>query len=69
ANDYSFPGKPIPGNDPPTRRRGRKSDPKIIQFSERFREKNGRAPSGSEIKMHFPELPTSTAYDYAKRRA
>ena len=69
ANDHipAFPGNGFPGIEPPTGRRGRKSDPRIINFSEKFRERNGRNPSGSEIKMVFPELPTSTAYDYAKR--
>ena len=47
--------------------RGRKSDPKILHFVTSYFEKHGRHPSGSEIKMVFPELPTSTAYDYAKR--
>ena len=72
ANDFrvsDIPGNPFPGNTPPTGRRGRKADPRIVDFSERFREKHGRDPSGSEIKMQFPALPTSTAYDYAKRRA
>lgn len=71
ANDVrhsGIPANPFPGN-PGNGRRGRKSDPRIIDFSERFREKNGRPPSGSEIKMSFPEMPTSTAYDYAKRTA
>lgn len=61
----------ILGN-PPTppkggRRRGRKADKKVVDFSERFRERNGRAPSGGEIKAAFPDLPTSTAYDYSQR--
>lgn len=73
ANDASVPGiviprNPFPGNDPPTGgRRGRKPDPRIVNFSEAFREKHGRPPSGSEIKSYFPGIPTSTAYDYAKR--
>lgn len=62
-----IPGNPFPGNDPPTGRRGRKPDPRIVNFSEKFRERHGRSPSGSEIKSYFPDLPTSTAYDYAKR--
>ena len=73
ANDAAVPGiviprNPFPGNDPPTGgRRGRKPDPRIVNFSEAFREKHGRPPSGSEIKSYFPGIPTSTAYDYAKR--
>ena len=73
ANDAAVPGIVIPGNpfpgiDPPTGgRRGRKPDPRIVNFSEAFREKHGRPPSGSEIKSYFPGIPTSTAYDYAKR--
>jgi hypothetical protein len=72
-NDAAVPGiviprNPFPGNDPPTGgRRGRKPDPRIVNFSEAFREKHGRPPSGSEIKSYFPGIPTSTAYDYAKR--
>ncbi len=73
GNDLGVPGiviprNPFPGNDPPTGgRRGRKPDPRIVNFSEAFREKHGRPPSGSEIKSYFPGIPTSTAYDYAKR--
>src|SRR5574343_302278 len=73
ANDAAVPGiviprNPFPGNDPPTGgRRGRKPDPRIVNFSEAFREKHGRPPSGSEIKSYFPGIPTSTAKDYTKR--
>lgn len=73
ANDQrapDIPAKPIPGIPPKGGgRRGRKPNPTVLDFSETFRKRYGRAPSGSEIKMQFPELPTSTAYDYAKRRA
>lgn len=48
-------------------RKGRKPDQRIVEFSELFSRKNRRHPSGSEIKAAFPELPTSTAYDYAMR--
>lgn len=64
----SIPTNPIPGN-PTGGRRGRKADANVVNFTQKFREKNGRAPSGSEIKQKFPELPTSTAYDYSKRTA
>ncbi|WP_423414860.1 hypothetical protein RLW55_16885 [Hyphomicrobium sp. B1] len=61
----------IPGNPPAPpkgpRRRGRKADPKVLNFSEAFRKKNGRAPSGGEIKSALPGMATSTAYDYAGR--
>jgi hypothetical protein len=71
ANDAApaIPGKQIPGNPQPPKggRRGRKSDPRVVSFSEIFSRKHGRAPTGSEIKAQFPELPTSTAYDYAAR--
>ena len=50
-------------------RRGRKPDSNILDFVYSFLQEHGRSPSGSEIKMQFPALPTSTAYDYAKRRA
>src|SRR5262249_20572452 len=46
---------------------GRKADPKVIEFSEQFFRKFGRQPTGSEIKSEFPDLPKSTAYDYAAR--
>lgn len=49
------------------RDRGRKPNPKIIDFLTVFRTEHGRPPSGSEIKSYFPGIPTSTAYDYAKR--
>ena len=48
-------------------RRGRKADPKVVDFVRAFRERHGCAPSGSAVKAAFPELPTSTAYDYARR--
>lgn len=60
-----IPGKPTPPNKP--RKRGRKADSRIVDFSEKFRERHGRAPSGGEIKSEFPELPVSTAYDYSNR--
>lgn len=65
----AIPGKHIPGKPQPPNggRRGRKSDPRVVSFSEAFSRKHGRAPTGSEIKAQFPELPTSTAYDYAAR--
>ena len=73
ANDAApvpgIPAKRIPGKPTPPRggRRGRKSDARVLDFSEAFSRKHGRTPSGSEIRAQFPELPTSTAYDYAAR--
>lgn len=71
ANDAvpAIPRNRIPGNPQPPKggRRGRKSDPRVLNFSEAFCRKYGRAPTGSEIKAQFPKLPTSTAYDYAAR--
>lgn len=61
------PGKPIAPTPPKGGRRGRKADQRVVDFSEAFSRKHGRAPSGSEVKAAFPELPTSTAYDYANR--
>lgn len=58
-------GKPTPPNKP--RKRGRKADQNVIDFTQKFREKNGRSPSGSELRRQFPALPVSTAYDYANR--
>ena len=60
-----IPGKPTPPNKP--RKRGRKADQNVIDFAQKFREKNGRTPSGSELRKQFPALPVSTAYDYASR--
>lgn len=60
-----IPGKPTPPNKP--RKRGRKADQNVIDFTQKFREKNGRTPSGSELRKQFPALPVSTAYDYANR--
>jgi len=60
-----IPGKPTPPNKP--RKRGRKADQNVIDFTQKFREKNGRTPSGSELRRQFPALPISTAYDYANR--
>jgi hypothetical protein len=48
-------------------RRGRRSDPAVLDFIERFRELHGRAPTGARIRTEFPDLPKSTAYDVAAR--
>lgn len=58
----------FPGNGPPKGgRRGRKSDSRIVEFSDAYSRKHGRAPSGSEIRAQFPDCPRSTAYDYSRR--
>lgn len=61
------PAKPLPPQPPRGGRRGRKVSATVINFSDRFRETNGRAPTGSELRAQFPEMPVSTAYDYADR--
>jgi hypothetical protein len=48
-------------------RRGRKSDPAVQDFVERFRKMHGRTPTGAQIRTEFPDLPKSTAYDVAAR--
>src|SRR5262245_39525374 len=48
-------------------RRGRKSDPAVREFVERFRKLHGRTPSGAQIRTEFPDMPKSTAYDVAAR--
>jgi hypothetical protein len=48
-------------------RRGRKSDPAVMDFVEQFRKFHGRTPTGAQIRTEFPELPKSTAYDMAAR--
>jgi hypothetical protein len=48
-------------------RRGRKSDPAVLDFIDRFRKLHGRTPTGAQIRTEFPDLPKSTAYDVAAR--
>lgn len=59
------PGKPTPPRG--GGRRGRRVSAEIVDFTDRFRERHGRAPSGLEIRAEFPDLARSTAYDYADR--
>lgn len=62
--------KPKSGNPPPRgprRKAGRPSDGRVVDFVERFRTKHGRAPSGTEIRSAFPDIPKSTAFDHAAR--
>jgi len=62
-----------PGRRKPVRElsgnRGRKPDPRVIDFSDKFRERHGRSPGGAELMRAFPGMPKSTAYDYAQRVA
>lgn len=51
----------------PRPRRGRKSNKTVVDFTDAFRLKHGRAPTGSEIKSAFPNMPRSTCFDYAAR--
>lgn len=64
--------EPAAGNGPtnpplPPKKRGRRTKGNVVEFSEEFRKRHGRSPSGSEIRAEFPDLPKSTAYDYAAR--
>lgn len=61
------PAKPLPPQPPRGGRRGRKVSATVISFSDMFREKHGRPITGSELRAQFPEMPVSTAYDYADR--
>ena len=63
------PKRPSPVPPKGTGRRGRKADPKVVDFATRFREKHGKSPGGADLMAAFPGMPKSTAYDYAKRVA
>jgi hypothetical protein len=58
---------PLDPSTPMKSRRGRKSDPDVLDFIERFRKLHGRPPRGAQIRTEFPDLPKSTAYDVATR--
>jgi hypothetical protein len=60
-------GAPADPNSPTKGRRGRKTDPAVLDFVERFRKLHGRTPTGAQIRTEFPDLPRSTAYDVAAR--
>jgi hypothetical protein len=60
-------GKLVDQSVPPKSRRGRKSDPDVLDFIEWFRKLHGRTPTGAQIRTEFPDLPKSTAYDVAAR--
>ena len=69
-----MPAKAVPAGNPgyapiqpAAGRRGRKSNVRIIDFSDQFRTKHGRSPSPSELKLQFPDIPRSTIYEYAAR--
>jgi hypothetical protein len=57
------PKKPVT----PRPRRGRKADPKVVDFSNAFRARHGRPPTYSEIRSEFPNMAKATASDYARR--
>lgn len=67
ANDIAIPGIPSPTSPDGGGRRGRKANPDVASYADEFRKRHGNAPSGSDIRAQFPELPVSTAYDYARR--
>jgi hypothetical protein len=58
---------PFDPSAPIKSRRGRKSDPAVLDFIDRFRKSQGRTPTGAQIRAEFPDLPKSTAYDAAAR--
>lgn len=60
---------PVQPPTPPKGTRGRKPNPEIIRFADRYRERHGHGPSGRELRQQFPDLPRSTAYENAKRFA
>lgn len=64
-----IPGNSNSGNSGPAKppRRGRKTDPKIVEFQDKFRERRGHVPSAAELKSAFPGIATSTAYAYVAR--
>src|SRR5215467_8813675 len=59
--------EPVDPGVPMKRRRGRKSDPAVLNFIDRFRKLHGRTPTAAQIRTEFPDLPRSTAYDVAAR--
>lgn len=78
--DPALPGAdndPGPGNGPgpgiaapqapKSGKRGRRPSADVLEFSKAFRARNGRTPTGPEIRAHFPDMGRSTAYDYASR--
>jgi uncharacterized membrane protein len=60
-------GNSGPSKPPKSGRRGRKANPNVINFAEKFQQRNGRAPTAGELKSAFPGMATSTAYEYAAR--
>lgn len=47
-------------------RRGRKRDPKVVDFVREFRKANGRDPNIPEMRNAFPQLEKTTAWRNAK---
>lgn len=55
-----------PSHIPPKGGRGRKRDPKIVDFVQKFRAANGRNPNIPEMRNAFPQLEKSTLWRNAK---
>ena len=55
---------PFPAFDPvpPSGKRGRKRDPNVIDFVQRFREQNSRNPNIPEMRLRFPHLDKATLW-------
>ena len=68
ANDTGpvNPGPAGPGG-PKSGKRGRRPNAEVIEFADAFTARNGRAPTGPEIRAQFPDLGRTTAYDYAAK--
>lgn len=56
--------KPVPPSG--GGRRGRKRNPNVVDFVERFRKENGRDPRIPEMQARFPELNKTTLWRNAK---
>jgi len=60
------PGPAGPGG-PKSGKRGRRPNAEVFEFSDEFRKRHGRTPTGPEIRAEFPDLGRTTAYDYAAK--
>lgn len=57
---------PPPVPPPHPSKRGRKRDPNVIDFVQRFRASNGRSPNIPEMRNRFPHLDKSTLWRNAR---
>lgn len=57
---------PQPDPTPPGKKRGRKKDPKVVDFVQKFREVNGRNPRIPEMRAQFPQLDKATLWRNAQ---